>query len=771
MVRVDRALSESRQRFTVGAKLVLAVALAGVPSCTDSSGPETPEATGIWVSPSTVRLTALADTVRLTADVRDQNGQVIAGAAVAWSSSDVSVAAVDDGFVRAVGNGTATVTATSGQASGSAEVGVEQEASVVEVTSPTATTLAAVGDTVRLAAAAVDANGYPVAGAVFAWSSGDEAVATVDSVGLVTAVGNGTATVTAASGRASGSADITVSQEVASLEVVSGGDQRGDIGDTLLDTIVVRVVDAGGSAAESVAVSFTPAPGHGMADPGSALTDAEGLARTVWTLGPTEGEQSLTAAAGSVSVSVSAVAGNPDRATLAALYNAADGPNWADNANWLTNAPLDEWHGVSVDGAGSVTALVLEDNNLTGTIPPELGNFARLETLDLSGNTLDGLIPPELGKLARLQVLWLDDNALHGPVPPELGNLTSLRSLYLHSNELRGPIPQSLTDLWLDEFGYADTRLCVPDDAAFREWLNSIAHHEGTGTQCAPLSERDILVAFYEATSGPNWYNSENWLTGAPLSEWHGVEANGEGKVVALTLRSNLLVGKIPPELGQLTNLERLDLRYNYHLEGPIPPEFFDLPELRDLFLTRTSMGGLPPEIGRLAKLQYLYLNSAGLTGTIPPELGQLTDLEYLYLDDNYLFGEIPAELGNLSNLTLLNLSYCKLTGSIPQELGSLAELRWLYLGDNHLSGEIPAEFGDLRRLRALSLRENQLTGSIPAELGDLGDLVSLNIAGNDLSGSIPASFQGLPNMSYLYLQDNALEGPLPVGIKELTNL
>ena len=647
----------------------------------------------------------MADTVRLTADVRDQNGQVKAGAVVAWSSSDVSVAVVDGGLVRAVGNGTATVTAASGQASGSAEVAVEQEASAVEITPTAAAALAAVGDTVRLAATAVDANGHPVAGAVFAWSSGDEAVATVDSAGLVTAVGNGTAMVTATSGQASGSADITVSQEVASLEVVSGGGQHGDIGDTLPGTIVVRVVDAGGSATASVAVSFTPAPGHGMADPGSALSDAEGLARTVWTLGPTEGEQSLTAAAGSVSVSVSAVAGNPDRATLVALYNAADGPTWADNANWLTDAPLGDWHGVSVDGAGSVTALVLEDNNLTGTIPPELGNFARLETLDLSGNTLDGLIPPELGKLARLQVLWLYDNHLHGPIPLELGNLTSLRSLYLHGNDLRGPLPQSLTDLSLDEFGYADTRLCVPPDTAFREWLNSIAHHEGTGTQCAPLSERDILVAFYEATGGPNWYNSDNWLTGAPLREWHGVEANGEGKVVALTLRSNLLVGKIPPELGRLTKVERLDFSYNLHLEGPIPPEFFDLPELRDLILTRTSMGGLPPEIGRLAEMRYLSLRSAGLTGTIPPELGQLTDLEYLNLGYNYLFGEIPAELGNLQNLTVLDLFWCELTGSIPQELGSLSELQRLYLGRNHLSGEIPAEFGDLRRLRALSLR------------------------------------------------------------------
>ena len=71
-----------------------------------------------------------------------------------------------------------------------------------------------------------------------------------------------------------------------------------------------------------------------------------------------------------------------DREALAALYHATDGPNWRNNTNWLSDAPLDEWHGVSTS-AGSVIGLDLLDNQL---IPPELGSLANLEWMNLGGN-------------------------------------------------------------------------------------------------------------------------------------------------------------------------------------------------------------------------------------------------------------------------------------------------------------------------------------------------------------------------------------------------
>jgi len=80
-------------------------------------------------------------------------------------------------------------------------------------------------------------------------------------------------------------------------------------------------------------------------------------------------------------------------------------------------------------------------------------------------------------------------------------------------------------------------------------------------------------------------------------------------------------------------------------------------------------IGEIPPEIGNLTNLRELNLTSNQLTGEIPPEIGNLTNLEYLSLWDNQLSGEIPSEIGNLINLRKLYLSRNQLTGEIPEEI------------------------------------------------------------------------------------------------------
>ena len=111
----------------------LSAALAGVAlvwACGGDSptAPPTPEParpTTVTVSPATADLTALGATVQLSAEVRDQNAGVMAGATVTWSSGDTSVATVDaSGLVTAAGNGTATITASAGSGRGMAEITV-----------------------------------------------------------------------------------------------------------------------------------------------------------------------------------------------------------------------------------------------------------------------------------------------------------------------------------------------------------------------------------------------------------------------------------------------------------------------------------------------------------------------------------------------------------------------------------------------------------------------------------------------------------------------
>ena len=95
----------------------------------------------------------------------------------------------------------------------------------------------------------------------------------------------------------------------------------------------------------------------------------------------------------------------------------------------------------------NTTTLSLQDNQLTGEIPPAIGSLTNLTHLYLQDNQLTGEIPPEIGNLTHLTGLLLYDNELTGTIPTEIGNLTNLEVLYLSDNQLTGEIPESMCNL------------------------------------------------------------------------------------------------------------------------------------------------------------------------------------------------------------------------------------------------------------------------------------------------------------------------------------
>ena len=115
-----------------------------------------------------------------------------------------------------------------------------------------------------------------------------------------------------------------------------------------------------------------------------------------------------------------------ERAALIALYNATNGTHWHRDRNWTTVGSIRDWQGVSTNSAGFVTELTLTDNNLSGALPPELGNLTHLRQLVLEENRLTGPIPPELGNLPELRRLVLGDNELTGSIPAGLAGLSQL---------------------------------------------------------------------------------------------------------------------------------------------------------------------------------------------------------------------------------------------------------------------------------------------------------------------------------------------------------
>ena len=216
------------------------------------------------------------------------------------------------------------------------------------------------------------------------------------------------------------------------------------------------------------------------------------------------------------------VCGKDDLEVLRTLYEATGGANWTNADGWLEGDNATGWHGVATDSVGRVSGLDLSANGLSGTLPEALGRLMSLTTLDISTNGLTGALPDALGGLERLTALNVSANKLAGRLPEQLGALARLAVLDVSRNEFAGPLPLSLSNTALEELNYEYTRLCAPDDAAFRAWLASIATHEGTGEVCALLTEREVLEAIYEATNGAGWNNSRNWLTGAPLGQWQG---------------------------------------------------------------------------------------------------------------------------------------------------------------------------------------------------------------------------------------------------------
>ena len=282
--------------------------------------------------------------------------------------------------------------------------------------------------------------------------------------------------------------------------------------------------------------------------------------------------------------------------------------------------------------------------------------------------------------------------------------------------------------------------------------------------------DQAALEAFYEATGGPDWENNENWLTDAPLGEWHGVATDTSGRVVEMRLTSNGLSGRIPPEVGGLTSLQKLAIRYNPDLGGSIPPQLGRLSNLTLLTLNGNGLSGeIPPELGKLSSLELLSLTQNRLTGSIPPELGELPCLGQLYLGTNGLTGEIPSELAVPPALFYLALEENRLTGEIPSALSQADRLEQLELGSNRLSGSIPSTLGSLRRLRRLTLSDNALTDSIPPALGALENLEQLDLSANELAGNLPAEFSRMAALRILDVSGNEdMSGALP---NELTAL
>ena len=671
-----------RKLMLVLALLTVAAYAACGDGATEPPAPDPPRATTLAVTPAAVQLIALGATVQWTAEVRDQNGNAMAGAAVSWVSSTAAVATVSaSGLVTTVANGTATITATAGSASGTATVTVDQSANpdrAVLMTLYETTdgpnwvnndnwlSEKPLGDWYGVS---VDASGRVIGldlagrwdndrreyvqhglyGPIPAEVGTLASLRTLDlahnsltgpipaSLGELTqlvsldlAASGRLGSIPPELGKLANLKDLNlccneltgpIPAELANLKALESFELNsnrltgavpawlGELsGLQTIDLILNQLTgpippEIGGLRNLSyLALGWNQLSGpipQGLLRLDRLRSFYVGATESLCIPGSSAFASWLRGIDNRDDDSATVLCNAADVVALKQLYETAEGTDWTESTGWTGAGAVEEWHGVSADSLGRVTALVLTRNGLAGRLPRDLG------------------------ELTQMTELRIGENA-----------------------ELAGRLPLSLTGLSLQALHYSGTGVCAPVNTSFRDWLSAIPAHEGTGTECPPLSERDVLEELYLATGGPEWDNSENWLTDAPLWQWHGVSVDAEDRVSRLSLAGNNLKGPVPAELGNLSKLELLDLSGN-NLSGSIPVALGDLVGLNTLIIAYNDLSGsIPPSLGRLSKLRFLSLVFNRLTGPLPPELSRLSSLEVLDATRNRLTGEIPAELG-----------------------------------------------------------------------------------------------------------------------------
>jgi Leucine rich repeat len=267
------------------------------------------------------------------------------------------------------------------------------------------------------------------------------------------------------------------------------------------------------------------------------------------------------------------------RYSLVVVYFALNGATWSNNTGWLSDKDECQWKVVAVitgemhlielspkpcDEDGRFVNLWVMDNNVTGSLPHEIGFLTNLTILHLAFNMISGSIPTSVGCLLQLKSLILNGNSLTGKIPSEVGLITDMISLDLGVNQLTGQIPSEIGRL---------------------SHLSTLYLHANFLSGSIP-TEVGLLANLAD------WNAQRNSIRGSIPTEVGFMTS-----LALIVLDQNQLTGSIPTHIGHLTGLMVFNVYYN-NLSGGIPPQFCDIPSLLALYLTNNTIGGtIPPEL------------------------------------------------------------------------------------------------------------------------------------------------------------------------------
>lgn len=511
--------------------------------------------------------------------------------------------------------------------------------------------------------------------------------------------------------------------------------------------------------------------------------------------------------------------------------------SWNDESIDFNGCPA-SWNGVVCNGA-SVAGVVLDghrisgvadlsvfvnltmlvklsmaNNNLSGSLPSNVGSLKSLKFLDISNNRFSGSIPDSIGSLRSLQNMSLAGNNFSGALPESIDGLASLQSLDVSGNALSGPLPvalkslRSMVALNLSHNAFtkgipAGLGLLVNLQSVDLSWNqldggvdwkflieSTVAHVDFSGNLLTSTTPKELkfLADISETVLYLNLSN--NKLTGSLID---GVELSTFGRLKVLDLSSNELSGDLPG-FNYVYDLEVLRLADNA-FTGFVPSGLLkgDSLVLNELDLSANNLTGHINMITSTT-LQILNLSSNALFGDLPLLAGSCTvldlsnnqfrgnlsvftkwsnDLEYVDLSQNNLTGTIPDVSSQFLRLNYLNLSHNSLADTIPGAVVQYPKLTVLDLSSNQFSGPIPTNLLTSSMLHELYMQDNMLTGGIsfPGSTSKNFSLQVLDISGNHFSGSLPDDIVSLSGLHVLDVSSNNFSGPLPATVTKLAAL
>ncbi|KAF8685368.1 hypothetical protein HU200_043992 [Digitaria exilis] len=305
-------------------------------------------------------------------------------------------------------------------------------------------------------------------------------------------------------------------------------------------------------------------------------------------------------------------------------------------------------------------------------------------------------------------------------------------------------------------------------------------------------NEKDSLLQFLTGLSQDEGLRA-SWQNDTDCCEWEGITCSGDGAVIEVSLAFRGLQGCISPSLGDLTNLQSLNLSYNL-LTGGLPSELLASSSIVMLDVSFNHLNGVlkPQEsnysVANYRPLQELRLYRNNISGELPSALSNCTDLVTVDLKINKLSGELTKfNFSNLSNLKTLDLMENNFTGTIPESIYSCSNLTALRLSSNNLHGQLSPRIGELKSLAFLSLSLNNFTnitntlqilknsstlntlvigdnfkGEAMPEDETIGGFLNLEVL--SIPGEIPLVLNKLTFLAKFNVSNNNLEGPIPTG-------